>query len=98
MKYQALGNTGLYVSQLTLGTMTFDQEGTQFSELMGATGQELATRMVDMAIDAGINLFDTANMYGMGESEMMLGKSARRAPKRCPYRHQGILPIRNESQ
>ena len=75
MKYQALGNTGLYVSQLTLGTMTFNQEGGPLSAMMGATGQELATQMVDMAIDAGINLFDTANMYGMGESEIMLGKA-----------------------
>ena len=75
MKYQPLGNTGLYVSQLTLGAMTFDREGGMFGKLIGATGQELATRMVDLSIEAGVNLFDTANIYGLGESEVMLGKA-----------------------
>ncbi|NET56167.1 MAG: aldo/keto reductase [Symploca sp. SIO2E6] len=75
MKYSALGNTGLYVSQLTLGTMTFDHKEAVFGKFLGGTGQELATRMVDLAIEAGINLFDTANIYGMGESEVMLGKA-----------------------
>ncbi|CDF80825.1 oxidoreductase [Formosa agariphila KMM 3901] len=75
MKYKSLGNTGLYVSELTLGTMTFDQEGGSYSAIMGATGQELATKMVNLALDAGINIFDTANIYGSGESETMLGKA-----------------------
>lgn len=75
MKYQALGNTGLYVSQLTLGTMTFDQKDGPFAQIIGGTGQELATRMVDLAIEAGVNLFDTANVYALGQSEVMLGKA-----------------------
>lgn len=75
MKYLALGNTGLYVSQLTLGTMTFDRKDGSFGKVMGGTGQDLATRMVDLAIEAGINLFDTANIYGTGESEVILGKA-----------------------
>ncbi|MDJ0769483.1 MAG: aldo/keto reductase [Ilumatobacter sp.] len=75
MKYSPLGNTGLYVSQLTLGAMTFDREDGMFGRLIGGTGQELATRMVDVSIEAGVNLFDTANIYGMGESEVMLGKA-----------------------
>ena len=75
MKYVPLGDTGLYVSQLTLGAMTFDQEDGMFGKIVGATGQELATRMVDLSIEAGVNLFDTANIYGMGESEVMLGKA-----------------------
>ncbi|MDJ0788369.1 MAG: aldo/keto reductase [Myxococcota bacterium] len=75
MKYLPLGDTGLYVSQLTLGAMTFDREDGMFGQLVGGTGQELATRMVDLSIDAGVNLFDTANIYGMGESERMLGKA-----------------------
>ncbi|MBP0016379.1 MAG: aldo/keto reductase [Cyanobacteria bacterium SBLK] len=75
MKYSALGNTGLYISQLTLGAMTFDQKEGSFGQLIGGTGQTLATKMVDLAIAAGINLFDTANIYGMGESEVMLGKA-----------------------
>lgn len=75
MKYKPLGNTGLYVSELTLGTMTFDNEGGSYAGLIGATGQELATRMVDLALEAGINIFDTANVYSSGVSETMLGKA-----------------------
>ncbi len=75
MKYKSLGNTGLYVSELTLGTMTFDKEGGSYAEKMGATGQDLATKMVNLCIDAGINLFDTANVYASGLSEIMLGKA-----------------------
>jgi len=77
MKYQALGNTGLYVSELTLGTMTFaDRSRTSpMLKTVGATGQDLATRMVDMSIEAGVNVFDTANLYGLGDSEVMLGKA-----------------------
>lgn len=75
MEYKSLGNTGLYVSALTMGTMTFDVDGGSYSAKMGATGQQLATRMVDVCIDAGINIFDTANVYGSGVSEEMLGKA-----------------------
>ncbi len=75
MKYAPLGNTGLYVSQLTLGAMTFDEQDGMFGQLVGGTGQDLATRMVDLSMEAGINLFDTANIYGMGVSETMLGKA-----------------------
>nr|XP_061840643.1 1-deoxyxylulose-5-phosphate synthase YajO-like [Nerophis lumbriciformis] len=75
MKYVPLGATGLYVSQLTLGAMTFDEPDGAFGSRIGGTGQELATRMVDLSIEAGINLFDTANNYGLGQSEVMLGKA-----------------------
>ncbi len=75
MKYQALGNTGLYVSNLTMGTMTFARPKGTFGNLLGATGQELANKMVDIALDAGINIFDTANVYDFGHSEEMLGKA-----------------------
>lgn len=75
MKYKSLGKTGLYVSELTLGTMTFDEEGGSYAPLMGYTGQELATRMVNLALDAGINTFDTANIYASGVSETILGKA-----------------------
>jgi len=75
MKYKNLGNSGLYVSELTLGTMPFDNEGGAYAGLIGATGQELATKMVNLALDAGINIFDTANVYSSGVSETMLGKA-----------------------
>jgi aryl-alcohol dehydrogenase-like predicted oxidoreductase len=77
MKYKPLGNTGLYVSELTMGTMTFDKVDGPFAQMIGATGQELATKMVNLALDAGINIFDTANVYSAGESEIMLGKALR---------------------
>ncbi len=75
MKYKQLGDTGLYVSELTLGTMTFDQENGMFAQMIGATGQDLATKMVNLSLDAGINIFDTANIYSNGQSEIMLGKA-----------------------
>ena len=75
MKYSPLGTTGLYVSELTLGTMTFGQENGLFGKMVGATGQALAAQMVDVAIERGVNLFDTANIYGLGESETMLGRA-----------------------
>ncbi|MFC3118750.1 aldo/keto reductase [Jhaorihella thermophila] len=55
--------------------MTFANEDSAFGQTLGATGQDLATRMVDLALEAGINIFDTANMYSDGVSEIMLGKA-----------------------
>ena len=74
MQYLPLGNTGLYVSRICLGTMTF-AEPDQGMGLIGATGQELADRMVGTAMDAGVNFFDTANGYSFGGSERMLGRA-----------------------
>ncbi len=73
MKYKNLGNTGLIVSELCMGTMTF---GSGFHNI-GQVDQKLANQMVKYAIDAGINFFDTANVYSRGESEEILGKSFR---------------------
>jgi len=63
MDYRRMGRSGLKVSVICLGTMTFGH---------GADQAE-ATRMVDLAFEAGINFFDTANTYGNGESEVLLG-------------------------
>jgi len=63
----------LYVSSLTLGTMTFGGRG-GFSKV-GATDVAGAKRQVDMCLDAGVNLFDTANIYSDGESEVILGQA-----------------------
>ncbi|MET3927928.1 aldo/keto reductase [Devosia sp. 2618] len=68
MEYRYLGRSGLKVSTLTMGTMTFGG-----SEKVGHTEQTDATRQVDLCLDAGINLFDTANVYNAGVSEEMLG-------------------------
>jgi len=69
MQYRQLGNTGLKVSPLSLGTMTF---GSQFINI-AEVGQEDADRMVGRAWEAGINFFDTADVYSRGESEQILG-------------------------
>lgn len=73
MEYLPLGNTGLYVSRLCLGTMNFGQGpmSASIGELKGKEVQEL----VDRAFEVGINFFDTANLYTMGESEILLGKA-----------------------
>jgi aryl-alcohol dehydrogenase-like predicted oxidoreductase len=73
MRYLVLGRTGLRVSQLSLGTMTFG--GTGMWEAVGALDQKRAEVLVAKALEAGINLFDTADFYAAGESETMLGKA-----------------------
>jgi aryl-alcohol dehydrogenase-like predicted oxidoreductase len=67
MQYRTLGRTGVQVSTLALGAMNFGA--------IGRTGQAEATAIVDAAIEAGINLIDTADMYGRGESEEIVGKA-----------------------
>ncbi|MBX6765395.1 MAG: aldo/keto reductase [Rubrobacteraceae bacterium] len=73
MEYRRLGRSGLMVSTLALGTMTFGGKGG--FKAVGSTDVKAATRQVDMCLDAGVNLFDTANIYSAGESEEILGKA-----------------------
>src|SRR3984893_3780367 len=70
MKYRKLGNTGLIVSEVALGTMQF---GGRMN--MGNLGQEDTTRMVTVALDRGINFIDTADVYSLGESETLVGNA-----------------------
>src|SRR6195256_5136233 len=72
MKYRKLGNTGLIVSEVALGTMQF---GGRMN--MGNLGQEDTTRMVKVALDRGINFIDTADVYSLGESESLVGNALR---------------------
>ena len=74
MQYTKLGNTGLMVSRMAFGAMTFGQ-GTLVGELVNDMDQQAADRMVARAMEAGINFFDTADMYTSGQSETMLGKA-----------------------
>ncbi|WP_149242389.1 aldo/keto reductase [Dyadobacter sp. 32] len=71
MKYKFLGDTGVLVSELCLGTMTFGGEG--YFEVMGKVDQLEATAQVKTAFEKGINFFDTANVYSYGRAEEMLG-------------------------
>ena len=74
MKYATLGNTGLLVSKLCFGTMTFG-DGKGMFKAIGAVGQVGADELVKTSIESGINFFDTADVYAQGESEKILGQS-----------------------
>jgi aryl-alcohol dehydrogenase-like predicted oxidoreductase len=75
MRYNQLGRTGLYVSELCLGTMTFGGEGTGIWEKIGTLEQEPVDALVRRALDAGINFIDTADVYANGHAEELLGQS-----------------------
>ncbi len=71
MRYKRLGSTGLYVSELCLGTMTWGGKG--FWESIGTLGLDAVVEQLRHAIDAGVNFVDTADIYHEGESERLLG-------------------------
>ena len=75
MKYRLLGQTGLYVSELCLGTMTYGNAG--FWEVMGGLDQAAVSAQVKYAFDQGINFIDTANVYSLGQSEQLVGQAIR---------------------
>jgi len=75
MEYRTLGKSGLRVSVLTMGTMTFGGRG-GFAQV-GSTDVDQARRQVDMCLDAGINLIDTADVYSGGLAEDILGEVLR---------------------
>lgn len=74
MEYRQLGNSGLRVPVLSFGTATFGG-GNDFFKAWGSTQVDEATRMVNLCLDAGVNLFDTANVYSNGVAEEILGKA-----------------------
>lgn len=75
MRYRKLGRTGLVVSEICLGTMTFGGDG--FWKVVGAQDQAEVNGLVKGAFDAGVNFFDTADIYSNGLSEVMLGQAIR---------------------
>lgn len=75
MKYNLLGNTGLKVSELCLGTMTFGGKG--FWTAIGSLDQNAVDHLVQKAVEGGINFIDTANVYSEGLSEQMTGQAIR---------------------
>jgi aryl-alcohol dehydrogenase-like predicted oxidoreductase len=72
MRYRKLGNTGLFVSEVCLGTMTFGGEGAFFGHV-GKVSQKEASLLIEKALAAGVNFIDTADMYSFGLSETMVG-------------------------
>jgi aryl-alcohol dehydrogenase-like predicted oxidoreductase len=74
MEYRQLGYSGLKVSALSFGAATFGG-GTEFFRAWGSTEVDEARKMVDLCLEAGVNLFDTADIYSNGLSEQVLGKA-----------------------
>ena len=75
MKYRLLGRTGLHVSEICLGTMTWGGKG-RF-QVVGKLGLADAQAQLKAAFDAGVNFIDTADVYSEGESERLLGQAMR---------------------
>jgi aryl-alcohol dehydrogenase-like predicted oxidoreductase len=76
VKLKTLGRTGLVVSEVCLGAMTFGGAG--FWKVVGTLGESAVDRIVGSALDAGVNFIDTANVYSEGESETLVGGALRR--------------------
>lgn len=84
MQYTTLGQTGLVVSRLAFGAMTFGT-GQLVPGVINSIDQSVADEMIGRALEAGINLFDTADAYMHGQSEVMLGMALRN------HRHEAII-------
>lgn len=82
MRYRMLGNTGFFVSEICLGTMTFGGKG--FFEQVGKVDQKTATDLVSRALEAGVNFIDTADVYSEGMSETLLGQALKDIGVRRP--------------
>jgi aryl-alcohol dehydrogenase-like predicted oxidoreductase len=76
MRYHVLGHTGLFVSEICLGTMTFGSLEGIWASMAGVT-QSAAERLVGQSLDAGINFIDTADVYAAGQSEQITGQALR---------------------
>src|SRR3981189_2030735 len=74
MRYRKFGRTGLFVSELCLGTMTFGGEDGVYGQI-GNLRQVEADRLIARSVDAGINLIDTADVYADGRSEIITGQA-----------------------
>lgn len=80
MRYNLFGDTGLYVSELCLGTMTFGGKG--FWKVVGTLGANEAESLLGTALDAGVNFIDTADVYSEGEAERLLGAAMKALRRR----------------
>ncbi len=76
METRRLGNSGFFVPALSFGTGTFGGSG-EFFEAWGSTQEDEATRLVDICLDAGLNMFDSADIYSAGRAEEVLGAAIR---------------------
>src|SRR5262249_27563411 len=92
MQYRQLGASGLKVPELSLGTGTFGGSGELF-HAWGATGVPEATRLVDICLEAGLNMFDTADGYSNGLSEEILGKAVKGRRDKVLISTKGAFPF-----
>jgi aryl-alcohol dehydrogenase-like predicted oxidoreductase len=74
MRYRPFGNTGVFVSELTLGAMTFGSSTAFWSQIAGLDAAA-SEAMIGTALDAGVNIIDTADVYSDGDSEVLLGRA-----------------------
>jgi aryl-alcohol dehydrogenase-like predicted oxidoreductase len=95
MEYRQLGNSGLRIPVLSFGTATFGG-GNEFFKAWGSTQVDEATRMVNLCLDAGVNLFDTANVYSRGMAEEILGKSINGLRDKVLISTKATFPMTNE--
>ncbi len=91
MEYRQLGGSGLRVPVLSFGTATFGGVGDFFSA-WGKTQVAEAQTLIDICLEAGVNLFDTANVYSRGSAEEVLGGADRGPARQGAGVHQGDLP------
>ncbi len=80
MDYRRLGASGFYVPALSFGTGTFGGKG-EFFQAWGSTDVDEARRLVDICLDAGVTMFDSADMYSGGAAEEILGEALKRRPR-----------------
>ena len=95
MEYRQLGNSGLQVPVLSFGTATFGGSN-DFFKAWGSTGVDEATRLVNLCLDAGVNLFDTANVYSNGAAEKILGKALTGLRDKVLVSTKATFPMSNE--
>src|SRR5690242_14460812 len=95
MEYRQLGNSGLRVPVLSFGTATFGG-GNEFFQAWGSTQVDEATKLVNLCLDAGVNLFDTANVYSGGISEEILGKAIKGLRNKVLISTKATFPMTEE--
>ncbi|MES1181419.1 MAG: aldo/keto reductase, partial [Flavobacterium sp.] len=96
MEYKQLGNSGLRVPVLSFGTATFGG-GSDFFKAWGSTQVGEATRLVNCCIDAGVNLFDTANVYSKGAAEEILGQAIKAVRNKVLISTKATFPMTDET-
>ena len=90
MDVRRLGDSGFKVPVLSFGTGTFGG-GNEFFNAWGATDVKEATRLVDICLDAGVNMFDTADVYSGGHVGRNPGQGDRGTPRQDDHRDQGVV-------